>query len=276
MREHIRILIPVLAITFVVGVAGPANGQSFWFDHERGNSISLEMLKVDLKGSGDDFTFTTGAFTLNGQYRLGENVWFVGEIPFSHFDVDLDAGDFPAENAFGNPFLGIKQTFGNGSLLIGGRPPVAGKDNPDASIYGVFSDIDRYGAFLPDLVTVKIQADYYQNFENGMFIRGRIGPTGLIFTEDFGGDDFEVLLNAGGQVGVVANKFRGWAGANTLTVLTEDSFFGDDRITFEFAFGGNIRFDRVEPGLFFRFPVLTDYKELIASVFGLNVTVNLP
>ena len=277
MRINSRILAPILAIALVVAAVAPAGGQSFWFDPDRGNSISLEILKTDFDRSSADFSFTTAAFSLNGKIKLGENTWFTGEMPFAHFDLDTEVGNFPAENAFGNPYLGIRTIFNNGNsaLEIGIRPPFAEGDNPDASIYGLYSDLDRFGAFVPDLLTAKVHLEFLQTEENGLFIRGRVGPTILIFTEDTGGDDFEMLMHAGGQIGLKHQKIRAWTGLNSVTVITDDSFVSDDPIALELALGVNLKLNQVEPGAFIRFPIITDYKELVSSVFGLNVTVNL-
>lgn len=278
MRFDSRILTPILAIGLVVAAVVPAGGQSFWFDPDRGNSISLEILKTDFDRSSADFSFTTAAFSLNGKIRVSDNTWFIGEMPFAHFDLDIPVGNYPAENAFGNPYLGIRTIFNNGKSAIefGIRPPIAEEDNPDASIYGLYSDLDRFGAFIPNLFTAKVHLEFLQTEENGLFYRGRVGPTILIFTEDTGGDDFELLMHAGGRIGIQQQKIRAWAGVNSVTMITEDSFVGDDPIAFELALGVNLKLGQVEPGAFIRLPIITDYKDLVSSVFGLNVTVNLP
>jgi hypothetical protein len=264
-------------MVLVAAAVVPAGAQSFWFDHSRGNSISLEILKLDLNQLEADFSFTSAAFSLNTKIRFGENTWFVGELPFAHIDLDTEIGDYPAEFAFGNPYLGIRNTFNDGKSAVdfGIRPPIAGKDDPRATFYGQFSDVDRFGAFWPDLFTAKMHLEYLMNQENGLFLRGRVGPTIIIFTEDTGGDDLELLVHVGGQIGVQREKIRAWAGANSVSVITEESFIGDDPIVLEIAFGANVKFGQVEPGAFIRLPIITDYKDFVSSVFGLNVTVNM-
>ena len=273
MRSRIRAIVPCLAVVIVMLQVLPARGQSFWLDPDRGNSFSLELAKVDLEGN-PDLTFTTAVWNLSGRFQMNNDFWFIFEMPFSHVDF---SGDYPADNDFGNPFVGLRRTLSDSNTAIefGVRPPIAQEDKVNANAYGVFSDLDRFGAFVPHILTLKVMADILHRFENTMFVRGRAGMSELIQTKDYGGDQTETLIHIGGQVGFQQEQYRAWAGVNTVTILTEDSFFGEDRMEFEVDFGANLRLGTFEPGIFARFPAITDLSDYVSSVYGLNCTFKI-
>lgn len=87
---------------------------------------------------------------------MGENVIFVGELPFAHRGIDSDFGFSVDETIIGNPYVGF-EVWGQGSPVfaeIGVRVPVTPDDKFLASSVGSFSDFDRFEAFALDILTL--------------------------------------------------------------------------------------------------------------------------
>ena len=251
-------------------------GQSLWLNPDRANSISAEVLKVGVP-TNTNFTFvTTGAWTINCQVAITHSVLVVGELPLTMVEEKNEATPSDSESVIGNPYLGVKLTLRKKTIALefGIRPPITEHDKPAAVYYGLLSDLDRFGAYRPDTLTIKARFEYISRSMDGFFIRGRCGPTVVIPTGDGDANALDVLFGVGTRFGLQADEVRIWGGANTLAGLTDFRVVGRDRLAIEIGFGASLVMSSVELGLLLRLPLTNDYRKLVSNVIGFTFTLH--
>ena len=267
----------ILAVLCVLVMAPAAVSQSFWLDPERGNSLSVEYFRINFVRRVS-FTSTTSTFFFTGKLAVSRNTWLVAELPFVHADVELDSY-FPfsqpeAENAFGNPYFGLRSSLQPECLFIdfGVRIPIAKEHKYLANSYGFESEINRFGAFLVDYITLKMQLEALTSTDEGPFLRGKLCPMMFVGIQENSSDEIEFLANVGGQFGYRSQKARIWGGLQGLYALTEESLFSGDRTVAELSVGTDFRFSQLAPGFVLRAPITTKYQDRITLIYGVNLS----
>jgi len=267
--KHVNWLVPMTLICCQTSQA-----QSAWMNHEK-PSISLEIMKPSFD-FGDNLTFATSV--INGSTRLpiSDKVAFVGQIPFAHYGISV-SGFHDQKNAVGNPYFGVELAHpGSESFTeFGIRLPLTPDNRPAASFIGIFGDIDREDAFLPDLMSVTATFNSYKKRESGFVTSLRGGPVMWINTGDSGTDDIEVLLRYSGHLGFENESFGMGLGFSGVMILTENDLSFAERTIHQIDFGANVKLDRFKPGAFLRIPVDADLENLIDYVLGVNLEYSL-
>jgi len=280
------------ALALCLGLAwitSAVHAQSIWLNPEREDGFTLELSKLTRAVRAESYDFDSITIFLDTKLRLASQAWFVGELPFAHVQGHPytladpgypPIGGFPppttlrVENTLGNPYLGIRYGFGGilEAMELGLTFPVVNEDNQVAIGYGTAIDVDRYGAFIPHLMTMRLMGELSGGHEN-QFWRLRVGPTLLIPTGD-NRDPLNLLVHAGVQSGVESEHLRAWVGLNSVSMLTNGSFLAyGDRTSVQIAAGADMRVRAVAPGVVV---ALTEFGNELTLVYGLNLSVGLP
>jgi hypothetical protein len=261
-----------------------ACGQSAWLSPERGNHVAVEILKAKYSDI-QDVSFSTSVWYLSGQWQVTPVVALVGELPFSRFDVKVSGYD--AETMLGNPYVGAIFTPRRSPAVIelGMRIPALTEerfiDNPDAAVNGWYTDADRWEAFYPDLLPLRLRGGMDISTPGSaanVLTHFRIGPTLWIPTSsDY---DTEVFIDGVAGVWFEPTIYQFGITFSSMTVLTESDLSFSERSEFQMGFAANATFGNLRPGVHMHLPLgnkgLLYTGELVDAVFGLNLTVLLP
>ena len=269
----------VFAVLLLIAVPSVGMSQSIWLPPSEGNSVSLEVFKVDWNGNNNE-TFASSAWFLTGRYQINPSLTFVGELPLSHFELN-SVGPFnpEADNAVGNPYLGILFNSDNSALTgeAGVRVPITPDNISDAGANGWFSEFDRWEAFIPDLLTVRMRLGKMVNSSSGnIHARFLGGGTLWISTE---GRDTEVFADAVTQIWFQEDQFKFGAILSGRSLLSASGANFTERSEFQLGFGASGTFGNVRPGLHMHIPLGNDgligLGEAIDVVYGANITLLL-
>jgi len=150
-------LCAVFVVLLLIAVPSVGMSQSIWLPPSEGNSVSLEVFKVDW-ADDEPVSFASSVWFLTARYQASRSITIVGELPLSHFDSKSFGSFNPeASNAIGNPYLGILFNPENSGLIgeAGVRIPITPDNEVAASLNGIFAEFDRLEAFIPDFLTVR-------------------------------------------------------------------------------------------------------------------------
>jgi hypothetical protein len=261
-----------LATALAALTAAPLMAQSLWLVPEGRTAMLLEVLRPDFAGGGLG-TLST-AWYLTGRFALSSRLAVQAEVPFAYTTLDNPSPvSDVSEAGFGNPYLGLVLSRPGSGWWgeFGARLPV-GADNGSALV-GVFSDVDRFEAWLASAVPLQVLAGYRWSWESGAFILLRGGPAVWINTAD--GGESEVASHAAVQGGWQGQRLALAAAVTTLTAITADGGFGE-RSLVQGGVLAEARFGNLRPGITVFLPIDEDLGDLLSLVLGLRVAVLLP
>jgi hypothetical protein len=251
--------------------------QSIWLEPLGHKEIHLEIIKPAFAEDGylhSDFTALTLTYFLSGRFTVGENSRFVSELPFAHAAVK-DGNE--SDTTIGNLYLGAEFGPVNSGVQgdFGVRIPIAANDNL-ASVVGAFSDyVDRFEAFLPEVLSVIAAGKYKYRSAGGFGLGLRLAPVLWIDTSDSSDDDSELLVLYSlmvWQEGDIVGVGGGISGRYFATV--DDVDFGQ-RTFHQLGFFANFTLDRWMPGIQLRVPLDEDLKDLLATEISLSIGVKI-
>jgi hypothetical protein len=261
---------PLLALTLACAalVPGTSSAQSPWLDRGHDHTILLEGQKPIYPFDGESF-FTTTWF-LDARVGLAPRVHLVCELPWAHF-----ARRSLSESQLGNPYLGFE--YGSGGRGASGElgfhlPAVSGDAESAPVLSGIFSDVDRWEAFWPDLIGVSGAVDYRYVAPSGVTLRGRLGPS--LWIPSQGAGDAELFAIYGGWVGFDGRLARIEAGWSGRVFLTGEGVFSEENLNHQLAASADFGSGRVRPGLHARLP-LGDLSNTVDAVVGVRLGVRL-
>ncbi len=281
-----------LALTLFLGLvssAAPVRAQSVWLNPERANGFTLEFAKLTRAISANSYDFDSIAILLDTKFRLTDESWLVGDLPFVHvqghpyvidalgyppIDGNPPQNTLPVENTLGNPYFGIRHSFYGilKAMELGLTFPVVDESKDVAIGYGTAIDVDRYGSFIPHLMTMRLMGEL-SGGQDSQFWRLRVGPDLLVPTGNDKGP-VNLLLHAGVQSGVESEHLRTWVGLNSVSVLSKGSFLAyGDKTSIQIAAGANFHLQGADPGVLV---ALTEIGNEVTLVYGLNLTLGLP
>lgn len=250
-----------------------AEAQSLWLPREPEPWIAVEGLKPFFDGGG--LSFFSTAWFVSGRLRTGNTVVLVGEIPFAFASFDDPFFRSESDAAVGNIYFGAE--FGSQSspafLELGVRAPLS-PENTAAFPVGTFTDLDRWEAFVPNLVPVSLLGNYYSMSEHGLVLRFRGG--GIVWVPTETGPDTELLALLNAQVGFQRPdaKFGVLGGLTSrITVTTSGSF--SERSAFQAGANGWFALGRVRPGILFLVPLDSELRDIVSLTVGLNAQILL-
>ena len=269
-RNWVAIMVTGVVMTVML-LPQPVAAQNHWLRPADKSSVSLDVFKA--KWDGGDFNFLTTVVFVSAYIEASDNIAVVLEFPVSNVDTD----GFN-ETLFGNPYLGLEaRTAGldasQGAVgRLGIRPPIASDEKWSASLLGLYSMIDRFEAFIPDVVTISAGGGYFSVPGRDMKLAFDLNGNLMVPTED--GDpelyiDYNLTFWA-----LPPNAKLGFGFAGRLLATESDYDFGERTIHQLGLFGG-YDFGTVESGIHFRVPIDEDISDVINFTFGVNVTVGL-
>lgn len=294
----IVLFLPLMPVTLAA--------QSFWFERNSAKTLALEFYKPGLAEShwltslGEpytlDYAFKTFALFLSTRFPVGQNKFFVAELPFAYAEVDtkFDHGlrSRSRTGTLGNPYLGLEF----GSLTsrffteLGIRPPLTKEGSGYAANVGRASQYDRPEAF-EHLASLRAMINYRSPRTRGVTFRARAGvvvqrdldrlsdhffsmplDTQIGYGYEIGSVRLGLDLYVRIEAGYTHQKFTSFVfnrGSETSFKLSQKQRLG---------LSGSFKLDRLR--LSASFPALFSDSERASSIpdfdlFGLNLSLQL-
>jgi len=283
-------------ITVVMGAflfSTNLSAQPVWLNHDRSNSLAIEILKPDFEsGFGAfgfglvDYDFLSSAMFLSGRFSMGDNLVFVGEFSFVYAKVNVINFNFStgetfdgqsdSETTIGNPYLGVEFSKPNSTIFteLGLRLPITPDNKFVAGEFGVLSDFDRFEAFTPDILTLTIKINSRRKSASKVVTRLRGGPTLFLNTSGNGGDT-EMFFDYSAQVGYEGEKVNILCGLTGRLLVSEDDLNFGQRTFHQITLAASLNSGQLQPGVLLRFPLDDDLQRIINYVFGLTLGIQL-
>jgi hypothetical protein len=259
------------ALLGLVLPAATASAQAVWMGDDQRASLRLEMAKPSVE---EELTFASFVGFLSGRVPVADGIVLVSEIPFANAKYDVEGAD--GQFAIGNVLLAGEFAFGGSPAYVdlGVRLPTA-PESSDKRLplqLGLLADVERWEAFVREAVPVHLLFGYRNHAATGLLVRVRGGPivwfpTGEADTELFG------VLDA--DVGYANQRFGVVGGLSSRILTTESDLDFGERTVFEFGIESWFTLGRVRPGLLLRLPVDEDLGDMVNSVIGVSVEVEL-
>jgi len=242
----------------------PLTAQEPWTANVPRRGVALDFLRPKFQGGGT--SLTSFAVFLSGRAPMGDKTAIRFELPFARGSTDFGG----SSSSLGNPYVGVETGGATGlAYEMGVRGPLASEGEFAVQI-GVFSDITRYEAFLPNVATVSARARYRYQGDNGFTFDAGGGPSALFPTK---GGDAELILHhhmsagyRGPQVWVSVG-FGGW------TFITEDIGGVGQRTIDQVGLSAGFTTGQVRPALHIIAPLDDEYNSFVGVVIGVGVSV---
>ena len=277
-RFALHALAGVLAVVLAAAAATPAAAQSLWMPRDTDYTISLEMLRPTLEGV--DSGVLSGSFFLAGRAKLSPQVSFVGELPYVTHSSRSVATDFNgneiiedlSSSTIGNPYVGLETRIGSGPVFVevGGRPPLTSDEEFEAVLTGIFSDVNRFPTFLPDVASIQAAFNLREVTPSKLAYRLRLSPMVAIPTGDNNGDS-ELYAMYAFQIGYHGSAARVGAGMSGQALLTEDSGNLGERSRNQFEIHADFLPGAIRPGLDLRVPLGSE-ANFVPVVLGASIS----
>ena len=192
---------------------------------------------------GVDTDVTSVTVDIHADIRVAPHWVLIGRLPFSHASVDPSDPDC-CSTALGNFTVGARglwaSIFDNGMRAVAGFEasvslPTASdgaERGPSASAAGLAQLPHDLGLYAPNTTTLRI-TPLAQLYGKRFLLHAEAGMQVFIYDGDVGGDNSsDIAIRLGLAAGIRATyKIAILAEINSLIVLTDDAFFGDDTVT---------------------------------------------
>ena len=267
-------LVPALIGSLLV--AAPLAAQQAWLGSGRAGEVSLEILRPDLKGLGDQ-SFMSMAMFLSGRFPLGRRMFLVTEIPIATGSLSTSYFGFSTRESgstVGDPYVGIEEGDGTAFGELGVRVPLASENQAAPELIGMAADLERTEAFAPKVATVSLFLNYRAAAPSGLTFRIRGGPLAWIATQTgvLGAHDAELWAAYAVQAGYAAPRFTLLGGIGGRAIITEDvTHRFTDQVVLSATFGS----PSLRPGVSLRVPIDNDRDQLVGYSIGISLSVAL-
>ena len=260
----------ILLVLAVLGLAAPASAQSVWLDRHQRPSVLGEVLFPTFENG--DTQFPTWAWFVSGKLPIGsDGTSLVLELPYAHGDVGEGPGN--AGGSIGNPYIGIDyQPKPTGLILEAGlRLPLESDEEFLPFIIGTASDLDRWEAFWPNLVPIRIGFHYHHApCAAPVSWDLRLVPSVWIPTQS--GGDTELFLGYGGTVRYEGEQARVGAGLGGRWDTTAEGADFSESSWHQLDLEADFLRGSVRPGLQMKVP-LDDGLLATNMAWGFTLTV---
>jgi hypothetical protein len=260
----------ILAAGLTVCVRGGVAAQSYWHDDAGRAQYRLELLKPFLKNV--DESFFTGTAFLSGSFLVGTGLRLEGELPFTRTSFSNPVlGDISGFRV-GNPYVGLVSHRGERpfAFRVGIRLPVVGLPDDPADLtaiaVGAISDLDRFEAFAPDLVTVRGGIEWIKVQPGGLLLGAALGPS-LLIDDGFG--HAELLGDYGFRIGYRNEALQAHGALTGRINVTSDDVGGlSERTQHQLTGVLAMRRGSVRPEFLLRFPLDEGSRDLVGIIVG--------
>ncbi len=251
--------------TLLGTLALPLQAQMPWTANLPSQGLALDFLRP--KFGGGVTSLTSGAVFLSGRFAVGTNAAFKFELPYARA-----AGDAFSSSTIGDPYIGAEfGTARNTSFELGVRVPLT-SESESAQIMGLYSDVLRAEAFLPNVLSVVTRVRFHRDYPTGLTVDLGGGPS--VWAPTKGGGDPEVVLHqhvSGGYRGPKAWISFGFGG---LLILTEEGNFAE-RTIYQIGVSAGLSQGQVRPALHLILPLDSQINSNVDMVLGLGVAIAL-
>jgi len=281
-RPALLAIVGILALASASTAPTRATAQSLWMQRGADHAVMLEMLRPNLEGVNQELF--SGAFFLSGRTTLASRVTLVGELPYLRHASSFKSTDFlgteitvkTTSNTIGDPYLGMEARLSDLAFLeLGFRPPLASEEEFEAELTGYFTDVTRFGAFLPNVASIQAAINLREVTPSKMVYRVRLSPMVAIPTKDYSdflsSGDTEVFACYSFQIGYDGSTARIGAGMSGLAQITEDYPNLGARTRNQFELHADFLRGAIRPGLDLHLP-LGDEASFIPDVLGVSVS----
>jgi hypothetical protein len=261
-------------------LSSAATAQNIWTSERGGSVVTLEYLRPAFKNNTTP-ELTVQTFTLSGRIQLPSGDILKIELPYamatrddytiSNFGFNYTIPGFSSKSV-GNLYTGIefRSEESTSSLDLGLRLPMT-SDKEIAPLMAISTDVDRYEAFVPNLLAMNALYNYTTKSTDVFGFHFRFGPTLWVNTKsNSGGDKTEVLLAYSLQGGIHTETFDCMAGYSGRMILTGDGDLSK-RTFHQLGILASARISSFHPGLYYRVPLDENLKEMISGVFGVSL-----
>ena len=250
-----------------------AAAQPLWIGDPGRSAFMLEVVKPDFEGD-DGLTFLSTAWFAGGRLRLAPGATLVAELPFATVKAD-DAFGGDSESAVGNPYLGLELRMPDPSLHVGlgARIPLVSEEDAAARLFGLFADLNRWEAWIDDVVPLYANLQYQTLNPDGFGTRAGGGPVAWIST---GNSDSELLGTYTLQAIYRGPRFEGAIGLDGRVLFTEGDPLADGRTQHELVLSASPVIGRSRPGLQLRLPLGGDLADVVDFTVAVHVAVMAP
>lgn len=273
MPRHRSLHLVLLSAALPLALASrSAEAQSLWLDPRVQQGVSLELLKPNFDGP-DQTALTTSAVFVSFRARAGANLSVVGELPLARYAPK--SGFFgTSQNTVGNPYLGLETKAAKAPVTFefGARLPLASDQKDEANPIGVFSDIDRWEAFLPKYAPVTANVTYRYTAPSGFTVKLRAGPSVWINTDN---QDSEMLAAYSLLLGYQSSAVALSGGLTGRAIITESNMSFGERTLHQLGAAVTVGSGAVRPGVQLRLPLDQDMTDILDYVVTLHVSVVL-
>ncbi|RMG40174.1 MAG: hypothetical protein D6732_03370 [Methanobacteriota archaeon] len=280
MKRYLVISV-LFGLLLLLTAVSPLNAQAIWTHHTMDRGVALEALKPTFTDN-EGVEFSTSALYLSAHTTIGKGFWIIGELPVVHYGFsptqDQQNEQEISETAVANAYFGFQyQTTGREFMAdVGVRLPFLSEEKEIASQSGLYSDLERWDAFVPHALTFSGLGRYQHRFDNGFYAGVRGGAAYQINTEKDAGEDranFYLLYGINAGYAMERLDFNADLIGRFLTT-NEEGGFGENTMHLA-TLSANYRVGKVQPGLLVKLPLDKDLTDVIDYVVGLQFAVNL-
>jgi hypothetical protein len=273
--KHTRIII--VGFLFLVSIENTAHSQSLWLRYPKLHSLSLEYFSPSFKSDGLFSRIKGTTVFLTGRFNLSNVIAGVLELPYANGSYEAAMYSVSgSSSSLGNPYVGLEYYSQSAPFFgeFGIRLPVFNKNEMLAGLTGIYSDLDRWEAFIPEAFTVSTYGNFAARSESGVYTRLRVGPSFWISTKS-SGDASEALLGYSARVGYASESFDLAMIGFGKMILTEGGEV-NKRTYHQLAFSLGLNIGIVRPDIQYRI-VLDEYlKHVVSNIIGVSLNVALP
>lgn len=277
-KTHAFMVLITMMMVFMMG-SSSLTAQSIWLSDNDGKGISLEGSKPSLDMDG--YSFSTGAFFLGFRFPIGKSL-LIAELPYVHAAYHYESPYFSwkeSESGIGNPYIGLRTKISDSSTFaeVGFRLPVASEDKWLANMIGIYSNLDRQEAFVPNQLPITAMLNYRKKSDSGLIFRLRGGPLLWINTDKSDYDDpVELLMKYSAQIGYESGPVRLLSGFVGRMIVTEGDLDLSERTIHQLGLSASVGFGNVRPGVVILLPLNEVISDDMSYVLGVNVEITLP
>jgi hypothetical protein len=276
MRLRSYIIIGVFTTSLIIS---HSDAQSIWKHRDSVNTIGLEVLAPSFDGS---LSYYSGYIvTLSGRFKVSNTNHLVIEVPFAHgaytFQTYVYNGSTyvpstveQSSDAIGNPYIGMEFSSPGSSFFgeVGARIPITPESSFPASSVAVNADIDRFEAYVPDLVQTSLALNYNPKISRNFGFRLRVGPLFDISLKRASGST-ELYLLYSEQMFFLNELLDIGFGFSGRAILTNPRT--NDRTIDMFEIAGKMHAGKFLPGATLRLPLDQSLSNVVSLTYGFTV-----
>ena len=262
----------LMTVSIVLALAIPASAQFSWLNLSEKNVISLEATKFTLEDDRE-FSFMSGVYILSGNFKVGQNLFILAEIPYASFKREASWGDLKT-SMVGNPYLGLKFNVGEAGLFgySGIRLPLAPNDESRAAEGAASIYFDRLEAFMPESKTLTFGGGFNNSLPSGLSYNIQGGITMLLFDEEYVDD--ETFLDYKATFNYNLSKIKLACGLTGRYRLKDTDQKVETRNVNMLGAKAGYDLGFLIPGIHFYYPLGDDMQDLYNYFYG--VTIDFP